>query len=305
LDIFRQQLPPQHPALALVQNNLATLLSKKGEFAAAVDLHSAVLESRKKTLKEHPYVAYSMTQLAIALTALGELDRAQPLLEEALAMENKIEASQSSDVADTLTALGVVRAEKGDWAGAETNQQTALEIRLKLLGENNPDVSDSLDAVSLLSAVRGDLADSTKSLRRALAITVKAQQANQLNALPVLDHLAWVVAQQGDQAQATEFRAKANVLRDSNGAYTETAWSEGWYLLAHLLCARKEFDKAEPVFTHTAQYFQGHLASSATLRKRSLSQMVQFYEAWNQMSSSPGLEVKIAEWKTKLAELQK
>jgi tetratricopeptide (TPR) repeat protein len=291
--------------VALVQNNLANLLSKKGEFAAAADLHSATLESRRRTLKDHPHVAYSLTQLALALTALGEPNRAQSLLEEALAMEDKLEPRQSSDVADTLVALGIVRAGKGEWTGSETNLQEALATRLKLFGENNPDVSDSLDALSVLSGVRGDLVESARSLKRALAITAKAQQANQLNVLPVLDHLSWVMGQLGDQKQATEFQAKANALRDSKGAYTETAWSEGWYLLAHLLCARKEFDKAEGLFKETAVYFQGHPASSATLRKRSFGKMVQFYEAWNRMSPSASLAAKTTEWKARLAELQK
>ena len=296
LRILRQRLTPEHPYLAVVQNNLATLLSKKGEYAAAAEMYSATLEMRKKTLKEHPFVAYSMTQLAIALTANGELERAKGLLEEALAMEGKLLPRESEDVANTLAALGVVLAKKGDWLGAQTNQQEALAIRLKLLGSNNPDVTDSLDAISLLSIFRGDLGDAEQILKRALAIDDATPQGSHLNAVPVLEHLAWILEQKGDSTGSTAWREKAVTFRSLHGDYSETPWSEGIYDLAYILCAGNKFAQAESLLLRVAEHFQKSPGVSLSLRRRCNEQMVRFYEAWDKAEPNSGKKAKASEW---------
>lgn len=300
LSIFKRLLPPEHPFLGVLQNNLATLLYKKGDLTAAARLHSANLETRKQVLKRHPDVAYSMTQLAVVLTAQGDLQSAETLLRDALAMEGELLPREHGNVADTLAALGTVLIKKGDLEGATTNHQEALAIRRKLLGTENADVADSLDAVALLHAARGDWGGAEGMLQAAVTTDRKTQGEDHPNVLYILAHLAWVLQNEGKLAAAESSRGESSALRSKHGDYSVRAWSESNYDLADVLQAQGKFPQAEPLLSETAEYLQQCAAVNAPLRRRGLERLVRFYEAWDRADPGAGKRDQTGDCKKKL-----
>src|SRR5262245_6065727 len=75
---------------------------------------------------------------------LGVYDKAQPLLEQALASGSAAFGHEHVKVAQTLHDLGTLLADKGDYPGAAQRLEEALAMRRKLLGNEDADVAVTL-----------------------------------------------------------------------------------------------------------------------------------------------------------------
>lgn len=75
---------------------------------------------------------------------LGAFDKAQPLLEQALASGAEAFGAEHVTLAQTLHDLGVLQADRGDYTGAQARLERALEMRRKFLGAEHPEVAVTL-----------------------------------------------------------------------------------------------------------------------------------------------------------------
>src|SRR4029453_17217971 len=75
---------------------------------------------------------------------LAEYDKAQQLLEQALASGTRVFGPEHAQVAETLDYLGVVLADRGDYGGAGQRLEQALAMRRKVLGPAHPEVAVTL-----------------------------------------------------------------------------------------------------------------------------------------------------------------
>ena len=75
---------------------------------------------------------------------LGMYDKAQHLLEQALASGRAAFGPEHVSVAQTLNDLGAVAAEKGDYQTAIASLESALSIRRKIYGAEHTNVADTL-----------------------------------------------------------------------------------------------------------------------------------------------------------------
>lgn len=116
--------------------------------------------------------AQMLTMMGRTYRRLGAYDRAQHLLERALASGQKAFGSEHVTVAQTLDYLGVVLADKGDYAAAGRTLERALNTRRRLLGEH-ADVAVTLVELGRVYQDQG-LNDRAEPLQReALAIRQK------------------------------------------------------------------------------------------------------------------------------------
>jgi serine/threonine protein kinase/Tfp pilus assembly protein PilF len=88
-----------------------------------------------------------LTMMGRTYRRLGVYDKAQPLLEQALASGRKAFGPDHPRVAQTLHDLGVLLAEKGDSAAAAESLEEALSMRRRLLTAQHPDVAVTLAEV--------------------------------------------------------------------------------------------------------------------------------------------------------------
>jgi eukaryotic-like serine/threonine-protein kinase len=108
-------------------------------------LLDAGAEQVQKELVGQPELqAQILTAIGRTYRRLGVFDKAQPLLEQALASAQTAYGRQDIRVAQALHDLGSVFADKGDYAAAVRSMEQALDMRRKLLGPEHADVAVTL-----------------------------------------------------------------------------------------------------------------------------------------------------------------
>ena len=161
-DIFR----PEHPDTLSSLNNLAGLLHKKGDYAAAESLHCRALEARERILgPEHPDTLASLNNLAVLLSDKGDDAAAEPLYRRALEAQERIFGPYHLHTLRSLKNLALLLKYKGDAAAAEPLYRRALEARERILGPEHPKTLSVLNNLAPLLNATGRLAEAVVLLR--------------------------------------------------------------------------------------------------------------------------------------------
>jgi len=160
-------------------------------------------EQVRKELDDQPELQAGMlTVLGRIYRRLGVYDKAQPLLEQALASGTAAFDGEHPDLAQTLHDLGVVLADKGDYTAAAQRLEQSLAMRRRLLGNEHADVAVTL---SELGRVYQDLGFNERAeplQREALRIRQKALGDADGETAVSLSDLASVLRLKGDLAGA-------------------------------------------------------------------------------------------------------
>jgi eukaryotic-like serine/threonine-protein kinase len=107
-------------------------------------LDSGAEQVQKELIGQPELQAQILTAIGRTYRRLGVFDKAQPLLEQALASARTAYGQQDIRVAQALHDLGSVFLDKGDYASAVRSMEQALEMRRKLLGPEHADVAVTL-----------------------------------------------------------------------------------------------------------------------------------------------------------------
>jgi eukaryotic-like serine/threonine-protein kinase len=143
---------------------------------------------------------------------MGLREKAQPLLEQALAVGRRDLGPEHERVAQSLNELGVLLREKGDRAAARPLLEEALRMRRKLLGEEHKDVAVSLVELASLYQDEGSLAQAEPLLRESLAIRRKVLGEGDHETATSMNDLALVLQEKGELAEATQLLQGALVI---------------------------------------------------------------------------------------------
>ena len=160
-----------------------------------------------------PRGAAVKSSLANVLYARGDLERAQELFEEALAINQRALGASHPLIADSLTNLADVHYARRDYDTARGLYELSLEISAAALGPAHPNRAVTLNNLGNLHLARGDHAAARPLLERALGIFEVTlgpdhpQLANTIDNLADLDRLAGDL----DRADAGYLRASALV----------------------------------------------------------------------------------------------
>ncbi len=112
-------------------------------------------ERVQKELAGQPELeAQMLTTIGRVYWRLGALDKAQPLLEEAVTIGRRLRESEG--LAQSLNELGVVRREKGNYPAAARMLEEALSMRRRLLGKEHQDVAVTLVDLARVYTDQGD-----------------------------------------------------------------------------------------------------------------------------------------------------
>jgi serine/threonine-protein kinase len=120
------------------------------------------------------------TQAALALVigrvyqSLGLKERAQPLLQQSLALRRRLYGNSDLGVAESLLALATLGQDRGEFTASEAAQRQALDILRGQLGGGDPRIGDALNDLSATLIGRAKYPEADSVLREALAIHRKA-----------------------------------------------------------------------------------------------------------------------------------
>lgn len=158
--------------------------------------------ARRELAGEPALLAEMLTVIGRVYQRLGLNDRAQPLLEQALALGRSLPGSETVRVAQTLNDLGVLLRMKGDHAAATALLEEAVRMRQRLLGPEDKDVAVSLVELGRVYDDRGLLDRAEPVFRQALAIRRRALGDAHRETATSASDLGLLLRQKGDLAGA-------------------------------------------------------------------------------------------------------
>jgi serine/threonine-protein kinase len=156
-------------------NNLASILVAQGNLREAVPIYRQTLEIRRARLAASPddptaqhNLATSLRSLANALAELADLDAAEPLLRESLALRRRIYGPNSPMVATVEISLGRLEHARGHLPEADQWITRGLNTRVRELGEDHPHTAFARRDQASLRLDQGRSHEARELLRQAL-----------------------------------------------------------------------------------------------------------------------------------------
>lgn len=194
-----------------------------------------------------PPVARGLMNAARVRLQQGELATVEPLLRQAIEIQERRPDTDPLDAARTLAVLGGYYLGRGDCAAAAPHFERTLDIRQELLGAEHPLTVNAMDylAKSLLELGRLDEAESL--FRRVLEVNERTLGPDHAETAFALTALGEVLAKKEDHAGAEHLirRALEVQRRTLPPDHIDTGLSL-WHL-AETLRALKRLDEAEPL----------------------------------------------------------
>ena len=196
--------------------------------------------------REDNTAATLQTNLGYYLQMSGDLARARPYYERALAIDEKVYGLDYPEVATDLNNLGMLLQAQGDLAGARPYYERALAIAERVLGPDHPDTAGSLNNLGFLLRAQGDLAGARPYYERALAIAERVLDPKHPQTATAVNNLGNLLQAQGDLAGARPYYERALAIRERvlGPEHPDTALSLN--NLGSLLQARGDLAEARP-----------------------------------------------------------
>jgi serine/threonine-protein kinase len=248
LDLHRKTLRPRDPRVANDLHNLATALRGMGKDAAAEPLVSEALQlQRQNGDTETIDYAKGLTNQAAILHSKGELEQAESIYRQALALKQRIHAPPR-DIAVSLNDLGILAQARGNFSAAETYYKDSLAIRRKLAGGLlDPDVALCLNNLATVLQDRGDLAGAETAYREALDLRRKLYSGPNAKVASSLNNLGFLLLERRDFAGAERCYREALSIADQTLGQDHPTRAIFLRNLASALISNRKATEAEPL----------------------------------------------------------
>jgi serine/threonine protein kinase/tetratricopeptide (TPR) repeat protein len=196
---------------AQVSELLAGLLTGADPFAARGTpgeptvralLDAGAARLQKELAGQPELQAEMMTVIGRVYQRLGLHDKAQPLLEQALALGRRVAGPEHPRVAQSLNDLGVLLRERGNYRAAASTLEEALAMRRRLLGDEHKDVAVTLVELGRVYVDRAQDERAEPLFRTALAIRRKVLGEEHRNTATSLSDLGLLLFRRGELREA-------------------------------------------------------------------------------------------------------
>ncbi len=185
----------------------------KGETVTARELLDAGADRIETELAGQPEVqARMMRVLGNVYASLSLLDRAEPLLEQALQRDQSLYGSQSPDAAESMAGLAFVALEHGRYPEAESLFRQTLDIRRAALGPAHPETIETMNLLGSAYWRQDDYEAADSLYRAALALGKAALGPESPQVAKSTGALALVMKYKGDYEAADPLYQEALAL---------------------------------------------------------------------------------------------
>jgi len=257
-------------------------------------LLDAGAEQAERELVDQPEVETEiLTVIGRIYRRLGVFDRAEVLLERALAVGRTVYGTDHLRLAQTLNDLGVLQTDRGDYVGAARHLEEALAMRRRLFGSEHADVAVSLVELGRVYQDEGFNQRADPLLRESLAVRRKVLGENHREVAVSMSAVASVLRLNGDLAGAESLlRQSLDLNRRTRGEYHANVGTS-LHDLGLVAASRGDFAAAESLFrqalvTHRRALGDGHPNVAATLNSlsRVLVEQQRYSEAVTALESA-------------------
>jgi tetratricopeptide (TPR) repeat protein len=226
---------------------LAGLNERSGESAKAIGQgEKALALARRELPDDSSALTEAVTNLGWIFMDAGHVDRAEPLLREALVRKRKELGARHPDVADAMAILVSDLVRRGRYGESEQLMREALDIDDGAYARPHPHVTWHLNDLAIVLALEGKLDEASTFYRKSIALDQALAPAAALAEAVSLGNLARIRFEQGAYADAEAgFRDAIERKQRLLGAdYGDNGGSHDRACLAEILIARGRFDEA-------------------------------------------------------------
>ncbi len=214
---------------------------------AAMDNAIADIDSGR--FKDDPETEAGLrATIGIILRNNGKYDKAKPLLEQALAMRERLFKGDDPIVADSLGNVAALYRAQGQFTQAETLFLRALAIRERALGKDHRDVASCLKNLASISQAQGNYAQAELLFVRALTISEKALGPDDPQVASTLNELAVLHMIHGQYTQAEPLLTRALAIREKAFGPDHPGVATSLDGLAGLYLYQGKYAQAEPLY---------------------------------------------------------
>jgi tetratricopeptide (TPR) repeat protein len=125
------------PAHCTKQEDHGTVLWRNGKFAAAIQLHKTILETRQRILGEHRDTFSSLNNLALSLQGVGKYAEAEHLHRLALHGREQILGEEHPHTLASLNNISLVLENQKKYQEGEIYARRAIALKQKVYGREN------------------------------------------------------------------------------------------------------------------------------------------------------------------------
>ena len=195
--------------------------------------------------------AKMMYTMAVTYGGLGLDSRAQPLLERAVEIQQRVLGRGNPDTLRSMNDLARVLSNEGHYAEAEKLQRQTLDIQRQVLGPRNPDTLRSMSDLARVLSNEGRYAEAEKPQRQILDIQRRVLGPENLDTLSSASNLAVTLRDEGRYSDAENlFRETLDKERRILGPEDPTTLTSMDYL-AGTLTDEERYAEAEKLVRET------------------------------------------------------
>lgn len=190
---------------------LGSLLALQGRYEEAeASLRDALDRQQRLYGATHADIARTLQSLAKVISQNGNLKRAVPLMQTALAMQRRLSGDQPHpSLAEIVNDMGTLYMEDGDYADATALFQEAITMKRRLLGERHPEIATALNNLAYVQQNAGQLAQAEVNYRQALAMRRELLGNVHPDVAATLNNLAFLQYDRGETHAALRTEREA------------------------------------------------------------------------------------------------
>jgi serine/threonine-protein kinase len=213
--------------------------------------------ARSRLAHDRIYVAEALRQLGDATMHLGNLERSERLLREALREYEALPTTEVEHLARAHDDLANTLQNRGNYTEAEQERRNALAFLRKLWGNDHVQVAASLNNLATLAMARRRFQEAETMFRQTLATRRKLLGDEHLHVLQTTHNLAIAVAAQGrlEEAESLHREALAGQKKLVEGDHPLLALS--LVKLGECLFTQSKLHEAETVLREAAAILRG------------------------------------------------
>jgi serine/threonine protein kinase/tetratricopeptide (TPR) repeat protein len=216
-------LGAEHPDMVVSLMSLGMLHRSRQDWAGAEAIHRRALAMARRVAPGRDLTAGVLTDLGVTLLDEKNYDGAEPLFQEAIAINRKLHGDLFRNVPRNFGNLALVRRARGDLKGAEEYWGEALRIERQMLPPDHPDIAWNLRLLGQVKRQQGDFPAAERYFRESLEMERKIFGGQHPIVADILEDLAGTLRDEGHGDEANSFTRQSMEIRLSREAATLAA----------------------------------------------------------------------------------
>lgn len=233
---------------ALLLDRTGRIYGSLGLYDEARPMLEEALRIRRDVLEaQDPRIAESLFNLAYLLRRMGEDAGAEPLLREALNIQQRYGFEHRTTIRG-LNNLAAMLEARGDYDEAEALYRRTLDLKRNLYGDEHFEVALALNNLGVVLLKRNELNQAEPLLRESLALSRALLRSDHPKVGAILQNLAVIVESREDYDSAERFHREALIIKVSQLGDKHPSVATGFNNLAFCLQATGKFEEAEDLY---------------------------------------------------------